>query len=197
MTAWEPLTDFEADYEIEIDEPHRIRRIGSDKFVTPFVHRLRGYVCIHLNVRLYQLHRILAKHFIPNPENLPEIDHIDRNPLNNTLENLRWISRSENLRNRGQYTQQQREYLHDPPNDITEITTFNDVEYAENKYFFCFENDRVVQRYSDHKWRWLNQTSSKGYLKVNMRDINGRYHQLYLHKLIDHFRNEAAEEEEE
>ena len=196
MPAFTPLTDFEDSYEIEIDEPHRIRRIGSDRFVKAFVDNT-GYVQIHLNRWTYQLHRILAKHFLPNPENLPQVDHIDRNPLNNSLENLRWVSASENCRNKTFTARGRREYLHDPPNDITEIRAFNDAEYEENKYFFCYENDRIVQRYNEHKWRWLNQTLSKGYLKVNMRDINGRYHQLYLHKLIDHFRNEAAEEEEE
>ena len=139
-----------------------------------------------MNGRNYQLHRILAKHFIPNPENLPEIDHIDRDKTNNSIENLRWISRSDNMRNRSTYTR--------PPNDITEIRTFNDVEYAENTYFFCFENDRVVKRFNDHRWQLLAQTPHNGYLRIHMTDINGHRHQILMHKLIDHFRNQPAEE---
>lgn len=46
------------------------------------------------------LHRLLAKAFIQNPENLPSIDHIDRNRQNNNLSNLRWVSDSENSLNR-------------------------------------------------------------------------------------------------
>ena len=189
MTAWEPLTDFEDSYEVEIDEPHRIRRIGSDRFVTPYVHH-SGYYYIALNGRSYQLHRILAKHFVANPENLPEIDHIDRDKTNNSIDNLRWSSRSDNMRNRGRYTQQRREYLTIAPNDITEIRTFNDVEYAENKYFFCYENDRVVLRIHNHKWQFYN-----GFLRIAMRDINGRQHHICMHKLIDYFRNQPAAEE--
>ena len=43
------------------------------------------------------VHRLLAKHFIPNPENKPYINHIDGNPLNNALDNLEWVTHSENV----------------------------------------------------------------------------------------------------
>ena len=194
--TFEPLRDFENDYEIEVEEPHRIRRIGTDRFVSTSVDNT-GYVRVRLNGGTYRLHRILAKHFIPNPNNLPEVDHVDRNPLNNSIDNLRWISRSENARNRTVTAYGRREYLNTAPNDITEIRTFNDVEYGENKYFFCFENDRVVRRFNDHKWQYLSENRTSGYLRIHMCDINGRYHNLCMHKLIHHFRHEQADDEEE
>ena len=42
------------------------------------------------------IHRLLGLHYIPNPENKPYIDHIDRNKLNNDLSNLRWRDGTEN-----------------------------------------------------------------------------------------------------
>ena len=195
MARWEALTDFEDDYEVETEPPHRIRRISSGWIVKPILNKQSGYIQVDLNGKTYKYHRILAKHFIPNPDDLPEVDHIDRNKVNNSLENLRWVSRSENLSNRSKFKRQKREYIDHAPNDITEIRTFNDVEYDENKYFFCFENDRVVLRVNDHKWQWLAQTPQNGYLKMMMRDINGRRHNIYVHKLINHFRNEPAADE--
>ena len=193
--VWQALTDFENDYEIEVETPHRIRRRSNKRIVSQFVNNSTGYVHVVLNGRNYSYHRILARHFIPNPDNFPQVDHIDRNPLNNSIENLRWVSAGENNRNRTMRPYGNRVYLNTAPNDVTEITIFNDVEYPANKYYFCFENDRVVMRINEHKWQWLGQTPNAGYLRINMKDVNGRNHKICMHKLIRHFRNEPQNDE--
>ena len=50
-------------------------------------------------VHLLYVHRMVAELFIPNPENKPFVDHIDTNPLNNHVTNLRWVTPYENLNN--------------------------------------------------------------------------------------------------
>ena len=49
--------------------------------------------------KMVGLHRLMAMAFIPNPEGKPHVDHIDRNPGNFSLDNLRWVTREENLAN--------------------------------------------------------------------------------------------------
>ena len=152
MEHWEALTDFEDDYEVETEPPHRIRRKRDELILKPSLNKRSGYVDVRLNGKTYLYHRILAKHFIPNPDDLPEVDHADRDKANNSLDNLRWVNRTENNSKRSKYTHQKREYMDHAPNDIIEIRTLNDFEYPENKYFFCGENDRVVMRVNEHKW---------------------------------------------
>ena len=45
----------------------------------------------------FQVHRLVATHFIDNPDNKPHINHIDNNGNNNTIENLEWCTHSENM----------------------------------------------------------------------------------------------------
>jgi hypothetical protein len=55
-----------------------------------------GYQMISILGKYHALHRVIAKAFIPNPENKPEINHVDGIKDNNVISNLEWCTRSEN-----------------------------------------------------------------------------------------------------
>ena len=50
--------------------------------------------------RTHTIHRLIAQHYIPNPNNYPTVDHIDRCRTNNNISNLRWASRDMQIKNR-------------------------------------------------------------------------------------------------
>ena len=63
-------------------------------------HIVNGYKRVSLtdgNVQKHhRVHRLVAIHFLPNPDNLHDVDHIDEDKGNNTLGNLQWMSRQDN-----------------------------------------------------------------------------------------------------
>lgn len=74
---------------------------GEGRILTP-LHAKGGYLRVKLTkdgkIRTLLIHRIVAKLFIPNPENKPEVHHRDDNPANNCVENLEWVTEEENSR---------------------------------------------------------------------------------------------------
>ena len=60
-----------------------------------------GYKIVTLNRITSKVHRLVAMHHIPNPENKPQVDHINRIVYDNNLSNLRWVTPSENRANTG------------------------------------------------------------------------------------------------
>lgn len=60
----------------------------------------KGYLTVVLyiqnNTRTFPIHRLVAQAFIPNPNNLPQVNHKDGNKQNNCVDNLEWITNKDN-----------------------------------------------------------------------------------------------------
>ena len=71
-------------------------------FMSIKIHKA-GYNHLSLKQKSFYIHRLVAIHYLPNPDNLPEIDHINRDKSDNRLQNLRWSSKMDNAQNKGIY----------------------------------------------------------------------------------------------
>ena len=95
---WKPIKDYP---HLLISRTGRVWSTTYDKELRPHLTN-RGYLRVSLSkdktVKNGSVHRLVAEAFIPNPGNLPCVDHIDGNKLNNKVENLQWISTSNNMR---------------------------------------------------------------------------------------------------
>jgi len=86
-------------YDIKDYDGYKITKDGrvwsnkSNKFLSTRI--CNGYEYVKIMKDL-AIHRIMAQTFIPNPENKPNVNHIDNNRTNNKLENLEWVTQKEN-----------------------------------------------------------------------------------------------------
>lgn len=104
--VWKPCVDLESTYIVS--------NLGNIKHVNSVKNRLVyygskssskreempcGIVTIRMNgkARTLKIHRLVAKTFIPNPMNLPEVNHIDGNRRHNSIDNLEWCTGSQNM----------------------------------------------------------------------------------------------------
>lgn len=71
-------------------------RVHYGKFLSCKKLTKKGYMRANLLNKCFQWHRLIAMTWIPNPDNKPQVNHIDGNKTNNNVDNLEWCSNQHN-----------------------------------------------------------------------------------------------------
>jgi hypothetical protein len=108
---WKDIKGYEGDYQVSNLGNVRSLRYGNNgpnqkgsgiKNLKQIINSA-GYYVVNLykdgKMKQHFVHRLVAEAFIPNPNMLNEIDHINTNRLDNSISNLRWVTHKENINN--------------------------------------------------------------------------------------------------
>jgi len=103
---WKDVAGYEGSY--QVSDKGRVRSL--DRFVGDGTRFYRGrvlrpctalkyntvYLCINMVAKTFYVHRLVATHFIPNPKNLSEVNHLKKNTRDNRASQLEWCTVREN-----------------------------------------------------------------------------------------------------
>ena len=97
---WKDKKDYEGHYQVSNFGRVKSIKFGKERILKP-VTNSSGYLLVELyknNIKKkYSVHRLVAEAFIPNPYNLPQVNHKDENKLNNNVDNLEWCTNEYNI----------------------------------------------------------------------------------------------------
>lgn len=94
--VWKPITGYEGLYEVSDAGAVRCRKTDHYRLLKQKYNRFTGYYAVDLRkdgkYKTCSVHRLVATAFLPNPDGLPYVNHIDEDKTNNSVENLEWCT---------------------------------------------------------------------------------------------------------
>ena len=169
------------DYLIWSEYPYPIKKKGNDRIIKEKANN-EGYICCSLNCKTYKKHRIIGFQFIDNddPEHKTQIDHINHNRADNRIENLRWVSASENMKNRAGLNGHTYTYLDELPETAEPLDAYDGYEFDG---LWIDNVNQKLYLFNGVKYRELVSTRKRGNICYNVWDIENKQRKL-LHKVL-------------
>ena len=180
--SWE-VCAVDNDYEIFTEYPYQIRKIKNKRIISES-HDKDGYIRCKMNCKHYQKHRVIAIQWIKNdsPETKTCIDHINHIRDDNHIKNLRWVTQSENSKNRSIYKNVKANYLDELPANCIPIEIYNGIIF-EN-YFYCKDNGKCYYDNGVFVRELITYKMNDKYEFISARDIENKKRQIYIKKWL-------------
>ena len=183
--TWESLV-YDNEYEIYSGYPYPIRRKGKEKIISEFIDK--GYHRMMINQKHVYKHRLIALQWIENddPNIKTQVDHISRDKLDNRIENLRWVSPSENGKNKDKVIKRKNEYLDELPEHAIQVCDYDDI--ILDRYYFDLNSDQLLLETKTKivRYKILLPYLLGNRLVINLNDENCKIHKKNYTKFINH-----------
>ena len=175
---WRDVKDYEGLY--MVSNTGRIKSLNYRKTEKSGILKPRkdeaGYLTISLykdgEQKTYRIHRLVAQAFIPNPEGLPEINHIDEIKANNCVTNLEWCSHQYNINYRHR-TEKAKKSMVKPVRCVETNTIYFSIYEAQRKTGIdannigrCANHEKHFRTVGGCHWEYLQKES-----EINMRKV--------------------------
>ena len=188
---WRPIEGYEGLYEVSsygrvrsldryVKTCYEAYKLHKGKILSPAKDK-NGYLKVHLccngKHNIIRVHRLVCKAFIPNPDNLPEVNHKDEDKTNNSVDNLEWCDHSYNI-SYGTRTERQKktniqngfwtglskeEYMKKYNQDRKE---YRKKWYQENKDRVCEQQKEYYHRYYQENRDRICERQKENYRKT-------------------------------
>ena len=170
---WQELVA-DTDYEINTEYPYPIRRKGTTDIISES-NRGHGYIQVNLNRRKAYKHRVVALQWVPNPDDLPEIDHINGIRDDNHIDNLRWVSRSTNMSNTTKYRSHQFNIIDELPETADNLDSYNGYEF--DGLYIDYTTEKLYL-FNGLRYRELTAYRRGGNIRYLVKDIEDHMREL-------------------
>ena len=179
--SWHDLIDFEDTYEICDEYPYTIRKKSNGLELKESINHY-GYYFVNLKKIPYLKHRLIAKQFLENPNNYKCVDHKNRDRSDNHLSNLRFVSISDNNKNKSSVHNIEYEFINyeEAPRDLIIVTDYGKHEFVD--YYYSPSNELFYYD-NDLQLRILHINNDRNIYKyVKLLDVNHKRVQIYYNK---------------
>ena len=110
VSTWGKIYRIDKAFHVETDYQHMTRKLSELSTEETSKGYLRVYLSKNGKRKHHKVHRLVARAFIPNPENKPQVNHIDGNKKNNSITNLEWVTDTENKERRKEILDKEKPY---------------------------------------------------------------------------------------
>lgn len=171
--SWQDLKDFENDYEIWTEFPYQIRKKSNQRIVKESIHKSTGYIRCCLKRESKSKHVLVARQFIPNPNNYPCVDHLNNIKTDYRVENLRWCTVRMNNNNRFNQT-----IVNEISDEAIPVKKYGEHEFdflffdptTDEFYYYNGLNYNLKPRFRKKTFGWY----------VSFPNKNGKYIQIFF-----------------